>query len=235
MDIIKIFSTAQKMSAIRRYSQLHLLKEESVLEHTGFVCLFSYLLCHELNTKATNTLTEYMDVGEVLCKAVTHDIDEVVTGDIPRPTKYFDENSKNTFDKISEAGMEKLLEEMNLQMSVNLKLQRDWGNSKKGNEGVIIAIADLASVVFKIWDEVILLGNQKLIPQGIQAIEYLDALKKYVDNSDMNNDQVKVIENIVDQLKEICEIVKEKDQEGFGSFAPLKSYRHQQIEESINA
>ena len=93
----------------------------------------------------------------------------------------------------------------------------------------------MASVVFKIWDEVILLGNQKLIPQGIQAIEYLDALKKYVDNSDMNNDQVKVIENIVDQLKEICEIVKEKDQEGFGSFAPLKSYRHQQIEESINA
>ena len=103
-----------------------------------------------------------MDIGEVLCKAVTHDIDEVVTGDIPRPTKYFDENSKKTFDKISEAGMEKLLEEMNLQISVNLKLQRDWGNSKKGNEGVIIAIADLASVVFKIWDEVILLGNQKL-------------------------------------------------------------------------
>ena len=85
--------------------------------------------------------------------------------------------------------MEKLLEEMNLQISVNLKLQRDWGNSKKGNEGVIIAIADLASVVFKIWDEVILLGNQKLIPQGIQAIEYLNALKRYVDNSDMNNDQ----------------------------------------------
>ena len=51
----------------------------------------------------------------------------------------------------------------------------------------------------------------------------------------MNNDQIKVIENIVEQLKEICEIVKEKDQEGFGSFAPLKSYRHQQIGESINA
>ena len=47
--------------------------------------------------------------------------------------------------------------------------------------------------------------------------------------------KIKVIDNIVEQLKEICEIVKEKDQEGFGSFAPLKSYRHQKIEESINA
>ena len=81
MDIVKLFSVSQGMSAIQRYSQLHLLKSESVMEHTGFVCLFTYTLCEEINS--VSSPNDKLDVGMALQKAIVHDIDEVITGDIP--------------------------------------------------------------------------------------------------------------------------------------------------------
>ena len=51
MNIVKIFSISQSMSSINRYSQINLLHPESVLEHTGFVCLFTYLTCSECNAE----------------------------------------------------------------------------------------------------------------------------------------------------------------------------------------
>ena len=56
------------MASIRRYSQLHLLKPESVMEHTGFVCLFTYLLSEEINSVSG----EKVDIGLALQRAVVH-------------------------------------------------------------------------------------------------------------------------------------------------------------------
>lgn len=195
------------MAAIRRYSSIHLLKEESVLEHTGFVCMFTYLVCLELN--AFNT---YVDLGKALSRAVIHDVDEVVTGDIPRPTKYFDSNSIETFKKISEVGISSLIKEMDASDSVQLKLREDWDNSKKDNEGMVVALADLASVVFKLWDEVILLGNKKMMMQCSDVDEYISEYLNSLKKSEFDKNQTKIIEDICSELKIICEkIMKEKD------------------------
>ena len=96
MNIIKLFSISQSMSAIKRYSQLHLLKSESVMEHTGFVCLFAYILCEKINSVSDEE--DKLNIGIALEKAVIHDIDEVVTGDIPRPTKYYSKKSSEVFE-----------------------------------------------------------------------------------------------------------------------------------------
>ena len=220
MDIIKIFSTAQKMSAIRRYSQIHLLKEESVLEHTGFVCLFSYLLCHELNTKATNNLTETMDIGEVLCKAVVHDIDEVVTGDIPRPTKYFNSETKKVFDKMAKIGMTQVVNQLEMQ---NINTFLNWEKAKDGKEGKIVALADLASVVYKIWDEMIMLSNNKLMRQAMQVSEYMyDFSLKIKNNEDFTNKQKEIIIDVLNQFVTIIGTITETNTEIYGTINCFK-------------
>jgi 5'-deoxynucleotidase len=214
MNVVKVFSTSQKMASIRRYSSIHLLKEESVLEHTGFVCMFTYLVCLELN--AFNT---YVDLGKALSRAVVHDVDEVVTGDIPRPTKYFDSDSIKIFKKISEVGISSLIKEMDASDNVQMKLREDWENSKKDNEGMVVALADLASVVYKLWDEVILLGNKKMMMQCSDVDDYISDYLKLLKSSKFDREQVKVIERICSDLKIICDKIMKEESPFHGTFS----------------
>ena len=75
MNVIKLFSISQGMSSIRRYSGVHLLKEESVMEHTGFVCLFTYFICEKLNHECEPE--HLINTGLALEKSVVHDMDEI--------------------------------------------------------------------------------------------------------------------------------------------------------------
>jgi 5'-deoxynucleotidase YfbR-like HD superfamily hydrolase len=224
MNVIKVFSISQSMASIRRYSQLHLVKPESVMEHTGFVCLFTYLLSEEINSVSG----EKVDIGLALQRAVVHDIDEVVTGDIPRPTKYFSESSKNIFDEIAESGVDQIIDELDiwdLPDEAITKFRENWTEAKSGREGIVLALADLASVVFKIWDEVILLGNKKLILQGDQVFTYLEQfIGNAMSSKELSGDQKKVIKGICDQLKEVCNEVKQMKDPMLGTLKSLTNY-----------
>ena len=224
MNVIKVFSISQSMASIRRYSQLHLVKPESVMEHTGFVCLFTYLLSEEINSVSG----EKVDIGLALQRAVVHDIDEVVTGDIPRPTKYFSESSKDIFDEIAEIGIDQIIDELDiwdLPDEAITKFRENWTEAKSGREGIVLALADLASVVFKIWDEVILLGNKKLILQGDQVFTYLEQfIGNAMSSKELSGDQKKVIKGICDQLKEVCNEVKQMKDPMLGTLKSLTNY-----------
>tara|TARA_R110000796_G_scaffold252370_1_gene386284 strand:+ start:1772 stop:2383 length:612 start_codon:yes stop_codon:yes gene_type:complete len=194
------------------------------MEHTGFVCLFTYLLCEEINSVSG----EKVDIGLALQRAVVHDIDEVVTGDIPRPTKYFSETSKKVFDEIAESGVDQIIDELDvweLPDEAISKLRKNWVEAKLGREGFLIALADLSSVVFKIWDEVILLGNKKLILQGDQVFTYLEQfIGNAMSSKELSGEQKKVIKGICDQLKEICYEVKQMKDPMLGTLKSLTNY-----------
>ena len=178
MNIIKLFSVSQSMSAIKRYSQLHLLKPESVMEHTGFVCLFTYILCEKINSVSREE--DKLNIGLALEKAVIHDIDE-----------------------IADQGIKQIISELDLDFQSRIEL--NWKTAKDDKEGAIIALADLASVVYKLWDEVILLGNKKLILQGNQVFGYVQNLSKEIkENFDFTYDQQLAINNVIYQLLAIC-------------------------------
>ena len=199
MNIVKLFSVSQGMSAIQRYSQLHLLKSESVMEHTGFVCLFTYTLCQEINSVSPNE--QKLDIGKALKKAIVHDIDEVITGDIPRPTKYYNEESVSLFSKIAEDGIDQIINELDID---TLNMKKDWDTSKEGKEGSIVAFADLSSVVYKLWEEVIMLGNKKLLRQAIDVTKYLKSFEhKIKNNGELLIEQKRKIYNSIEQLYDI--------------------------------
>jgi 5'-deoxynucleotidase YfbR-like HD superfamily hydrolase len=133
MNVIKLFSISQGMSSIRRYSGVHLIKEESVMEHTGFVCLFTYFICEKLNHECEPE--HLINTGLALEKSVVHDMDEVITGDIPRPTKYFNSETKKVFDKMAKIGMTQVVNQLELQ---NINTFLNWEKAKDGKEGKIV-------------------------------------------------------------------------------------------------
>lgn len=167
MKVLNIFSIASSLSSMQRYSQTFLNKKESVLEHTGFVVLFCCLVAQEMVA-----LGRTVDVALLLSKAALHDIDEIITGDIPRTTKYFDDETRKIFERIESHGMAALIEKMELQKS-NYSI---WKNSKGGYEGSIVAIADVAAVVYKTWEEPHLLNNNSFAHNAINLPAQLDKI-----------------------------------------------------------
>ena len=222
MDIIKLFNISQSMAATKRYSQLHLLREESVLEHTGFVCLFTYLLCEELNFVKEEKV---FNTGLALEGAVVHDIDEVVTGDIPRPTKYYSKSSAKIFHKIAEQGIEQIVNELCLSNPSNVRNR--WAFAKEGREGIVVALADLSSVVYKIWEEVILLGNKKLVPQGSQVMNYIYDYRSAISEENLKlnvigSQQRLIVVDVCEQLTSLCREVVNLKSPSLGIIKPLK-------------
>lgn len=223
MDIVKLFSVAQGMSAIKRYSGLHLVHEESVMEHTGFVCLFVYSLSEEINTSCYPTITHSeINIGKALKKAVVHDVDEVITGDIPRPTKYYNKETIDVFSEIAHQGINNILDELKIHPVAKNKILSDWYNSKKDREGLIVALADLASVVYKIWEEIILLGNKKLIRQAKEVNDNIKVFEREVQKTKLfASVQKLIIYKTIEQLYKIMSKVMEVEDPILGTLKPF--------------
>jgi len=188
IDIDKMFDVSNKMSSLTRYSQIFLIKDESVLEHTGFVCLMSYFIGCEIKK------TDCIDMGVLMSKSVVHDIDEIITGDIPRPTKYYSDDFREAVQKIEDKNMKIISANIDLD-----QMYSDWKDAKTGKEGFIVSLSDCLALVNKGLYEKTILGN-------IGIIETLVSLPKRI--SSIKNERIfsvkgnKVIDDICMQAKE---------------------------------
>lgn len=193
--LLEIFEINYKMSALSRFSQTHLINEESVLEHTGFVCSMCYYIGTKLNEKGNS-----LDIGVLMCKAVVHDVDEIVTGDIPRPTKYYNEGVRDALQEIEHTNMQRIALEIS-----SPRIYQDWSNAKEGREGSIVALADCLAIVFKVHYEVVMFGNKTIISHCSSTIDNLDGIAKEMREHfgeddflhSIVNDAKIIIENIV--------------------------------------
>jgi 5'-deoxynucleotidase len=179
----KIFELARDMAAITRWSQAYCLKEESVLEHTGFVAVYALRLAYKHD----------VDIGEVMERAIVHDMEETITGDIPTPTKY------------SSPAMLDLIESLSVDAAVNISrnvffgcMFRPWSKSKAIDDaGRIVALADIAAVVYKIWIEQSL-GNHNFHKYAPNIIARLYEMKGNFPEKFHGE-----INNLLDQMKEL--------------------------------
>lgn len=67
------------MGIVPRWSVIHTLNKEVVATHSYFVAVYSHLIADMIEWEG--------NMGELLIQALTHDLDEVFTGDIPGPVK----------------------------------------------------------------------------------------------------------------------------------------------------
>lgn len=159
----KDFSVAFQLSAVSRYSRDHMLKAESVLEHVGFCNFYGLLLAERYEMKTGKVL----DYKKLFRGINIHDLDESVMGDIPRTTKYFTEEMRANFSVAENITIRKLSQWLRVDVT------DDWRNAKKGIEGEILKIADVASLVFKCWMELKMLGNRSFLRVAIEVQNHL--------------------------------------------------------------
>lgn len=153
MNIKKNFKFISDLASVNRYSQSRLNNNESVLEHSGGVSLLCYFIGVELRKFNLD-----VDFEKLLSKAILHDCDEVVTGDIAMPVKYHSMILREEIGKMEQ----KNVLEISLELTGSEEMFDSWKRAKDGKEGAIVSLCDSLSVLYKLYDEVVMRGNKTL-------------------------------------------------------------------------
>jgi len=124
--------------------------------------------------------TDGADVGDVLERALVHDIEEIGTGDIPRWGKRETEQLQDALDNTESRFVSRVVEDE--PEGVQTRVERTWRESKNDEiEGQIVAAADLMCAIIGAWRES-RVGNTALqehsdIDRGIEdAMEVCDGI-----------------------------------------------------------
>ena len=136
---MRIFKFINGLSSVKRWSNAYCQREENVLEHTAVVSIIALRIGQEVGA----------DLGDLLSRAILHDMEEMITGDIPTPTKYHNEDITREIKKFEEIAAIEVAARYFGHWAFNL-----WSKAKDDSlEGEIIKIADSLAVVYKIKQE----------------------------------------------------------------------------------
>ena len=206
----KEFTILFQLSSVSRYSRDHLLKPESVLEHIGFCTVYGSLLAGRLKKAGIE-----LDLGTLFTKIAMHDLDEAILGDIPRTTKYFSDDIRSAFKEVEYGTISRL------EKWLDANFVESWVAAKLGNEGAVLRILDMASVVYKNWTEVVLLRNRSFLRVCVETQRYLQEISqsyfylKYVDSPSLH-------ETLEKELHAELITLKAMNQEILNTFVPTE-------------
>lgn len=99
------YAFMDRMKYIKRWSLMRSVREENIMEHSQQVAMLAHALA---------VITNKMYGGNVngekcVLYAVYHECSEVMTGDLPTPIKYFNNNIKGAYKDIESRACKKLL------------------------------------------------------------------------------------------------------------------------------
>jgi 5'-deoxynucleotidase YfbR-like HD superfamily hydrolase len=184
MNLEKLFGTLSGLSGTYRFSNAKLIHRESVLEHLGGVTLTCYFIWHEMLSRDP-ILLEDVPLSEVLGKAIVHDVEELLMGDIPRTTKYSSTETLINFHLMEENAVAKIHQSLEINSRAMIL---DHYNAKKDLSGLIVKIADALAVVYKIHEEAVERGNRAMLSRATSIIDQLDHCSKEVQKTELSDD-----------------------------------------------
>ena len=102
------FAIMSRMKLIARWSLMRSTRQESLMEHSAEVAIIGEALGFIRN--------EYfggdVDVQKISSLALYHDVNEVVSGDLPTPIKYYNEKMETAYHEIEKEITGRLLESL---------------------------------------------------------------------------------------------------------------------------
>lgn len=185
-----INSSVRRLSHIRRYSSLPVIRPENVAEHSFYNAMLSYVIAVDMRTRGYD-----VDPDVALRKATFHDFDEIATGDILRSFKYSTPALLEAIERSGEMRMEEIVEHFGVASS---DIHGTWAEAKQGREGDIVAFCDLMCVVAYVREEH-LTGNRHLDNVAREVHGYISeryprdgAFGPYVEDLYPNNDPLDI-------------------------------------------
>lgn len=218
-EVKSLFRLISNLSNVHRYSTNFLIKQESVLEHTGCVAI----LCAAMGLFIKHNTDESIDLGLLMMKATFHDIEESETGDVPRLTKYHNQMIREGLKKFENESVASIAEYTNIPC-----LEQICEEAKSDREGLIVSIADLMSVTYKAKQEIVDLNNFALRDVAYQSIDGYDLLyskiRKSLEENYINLPTAEYLVETVNKSKVVANIVIRHLEHGNGSSSKAERY-----------
>lgn len=145
----------QDLSTVKRFSQSTMCVPESVLEHSASISLFALYIGEGMRKDGIN-----VDILSLMKKAILHDFDEIATGDVARPVKYFSKEIRRQFDDLEYQNMQRIVKSF---AGEENQMLHEWNLAKEGKEGSIVSLCDFICVIYKLHDEVVMRGNKTMM------------------------------------------------------------------------
>ena len=102
------YAFLSRMKYIKRWSLMRSVVEENIMEHSFMVTT----VAHALGLIGTKIFNKDIDLYKLLCYAQYHETGEVITGDLPTPIKYFNENITSAYKDLETKACEKLVKKL---------------------------------------------------------------------------------------------------------------------------
>ncbi len=153
--------TTDRLSSITRYNTRKVIRKQSVMEHSGAVTLIAMVFSDYLNGMGIAN-----DAERVLRMSILHDMDEVVSGDLPYDAKYsqgkLSENLRNALHELTSYHVDmtlKMMKDRNLEHIYKGLLDEE--HAKRTIEAKIVKLADTAdTIIYSMQEEKT--GNRQL-------------------------------------------------------------------------
>ncbi len=102
------FATISRMKYIERWALMRNARTENLSEHCLEVGMIAHALCVIGNTRYQRNLNE----EKAALIGLYHDASEIITGDMPTPVKYYNEEIRHAYKDIERMAEDKLLDKL---------------------------------------------------------------------------------------------------------------------------
>lgn len=104
-DNYSFFAMVNRMKYIDRWALMPNTRKENIAEHSHSVAV----IAHALALIGNKEFGKNYNVERVALLALYHDTTEVITGDMPTPVKYYNDEIKNVYKDIEDVAGKRLL------------------------------------------------------------------------------------------------------------------------------
>ncbi len=154
MENYSFFSVLSRMKYINRWGLMRCSCRETLSEHSLDVAVIAHALAVIKNTRFSGEL----NCDRIAVMAMFHDVSEILTGDLPTPVKYYNEEITSAYKQVERSAKGKLLSLLPEDLAPEYEPLINGGGDAGAKE--IIKAADKISALLKCAEEASM-GNRE--------------------------------------------------------------------------
>jgi 5'-deoxynucleotidase YfbR-like HD superfamily hydrolase len=171
-NLKNLFNFISEYESVKRFSRNHLVRPENLVQHVGVVSTICAYIVNKMTEEYGEELWTAQECCSLMMRVVVHDADEIVTGDIVRPTKYATPGIRRAIKELAAESMSNIIERFDLPT----RWEEDWRQAKEDNIGQVLKVADTLAVVLTCYREVTLYSNNQFRKVASESLKYIKEL-----------------------------------------------------------
>ena len=190
------FAAISRMKYIERWALMRSSRAENLSEHAMEVAMIAHALCTIGNIR----FGRHLDADRAAVIGLFHDASEIITGDMPTPVKYYNEDIRKAYKDVEAIAEQRLL--TRLPDDMKPVYEDIFGLSGLHFHGT----GDISEEELRAAEE-----NERLLRRFVKAADKLSALIKCIEEVNAGNNEFKTarvtlrdaVNRLADELPEV--------------------------------